>query len=270
MNGSLRTTVPAHVWSTEEKRILVAAARFAARRWLGDEWILSLRGDAVDLFEKPHDTQWLRDRGGRARLIACGAALAHLEVAVRVLGWSPLVDLPADVLALDRVARIRATARTRPDAGDFARFGAMSGRASKPLPSSLPAWGRRVAEACASGGVHVGSLPPHSARALPKVGGQIGRKAAPEIEDRAGTWSAFVVGSEAEARPQLVRAGAVSQRLRLAAAEYGLRSCTFTEPFDVPGVRGSLAGIGGAAGIPQLVVIVRNHQRTPAEKGYTS
>ncbi|WP_181773179.1 hypothetical protein [Amycolatopsis pittospori] len=270
MNGSLRTTVPAHVWSTEEKRILVGAARLAARRWLGDEWILSLQGDAVDLFEKPHDTHWLRDRGGRARLIACGAALAHLEVTVRVLGWSPLVDLSADVHALDRVASIRATTRTRPDAGDFARFGAMSGRASKPLPSSLPEWGRRAAEENASGGVHVGSLSPCAARALPKVGGQIGRKAAPDTEDRAGTWSAFVVGSETEARPLLVRAGAVAQRLRLAAAEYGLRSCTLTEPFDAPGVRDSLAGLGGAPGLPQLVVIVRKHQTTTAEKGYTS
>ncbi|OXM45406.1 hypothetical protein [Amycolatopsis alba] len=270
MSGSLRTAVPAHVWSAEEKRILVGAARLAARRWLGDEWILSLRGDTVDLFEKPRDTHWLRDRGGRARLIACGAALAHLELTVRVLGWSPLVDLSADLLALDRVARIKASVRTRPEAGDFARFGAMSGRVSKPLPPSLAEWSRRVAKECTSGGVHVGSLTPRGVRALPKVGGQIGRRAAPEIEDRAETWSAFVVGGETEARPHLVRAGAVTQRLRLAAAEHGLRSCTLTEPFDAPEVRGALVGLGAAAGLPQLVVIVRKHQGTPAEKGHTS
>lgn len=266
MTTLTRTGVPAHVWSTEEKRILVRAARQAPGRWLGDEWTLSIHGDTIDLFERLEDSRWLRDRGGRARLIACGAVLAHLENAIRVLGWSPRTDLSADVLALDRVARITASARKRPETADFVRFAAMSGRSSLPGPTGVASWGRKIAEGCAVDGVRAGWLAPRRVRALPRVAGQISRKASAAGKDQDDSWSVFLVGSATEVRHQLVRAGVVAQRLRLAATEHGLLSCVCTEPFDTPGVRGSLFGLGGVPGFPQLVVIVGEHQKVPAQK----
>ncbi|WP_037305856.1 hypothetical protein [Amycolatopsis orientalis] len=259
------TALTAHVWSTEEKRILVAAARQAPKRWIEDPWTLSFHDDSLDLYERMANKHWLRDRGGRARLIACGAVLANLDCAIRVLGWAPLLDLTSDVTALDRVARLKASHRARPTAVDFARFAALSGRRTKATPSSVAAWGREIAEVGEAEGVGVRVLTPPHVGALPKVGGQISRKAA-----SAGSWAAFLIGTTTEARGQLLRAGAVAQRLLLASTEYGLVGTVFTEPFDAPAVRGTLAGIDGVPGFPQAVVVVEEPLETPAQKGRTS
>lgn len=183
---------------------------------------------------------------------------------------SPGTELSADVLALDRVARITASARKRPETADFVRFAAMSGRSSLPGPTGVASWGRKIAEGCAVDGMRAGWLAPRRVRALPRVAGQISRKASAAGKDQDDSWSVFLVGSATEVRHQLVRAGVVAQRLRLAATEHGLLSCVCTEPFDTLGVRGSLFGLGGVPGFPQLVVIVGEHQKVPAQKGNPS
>ncbi|EME55100.1 hypothetical protein [Amycolatopsis decaplanina] len=259
------TGIPAHVWSTEEKRILVAAARQAPKRWIDDPWTLSVHEDSLDLYERLANKHWLRDRGGRARLILCGAVLANLECAIRVLGWAPLTDLTSDVFALDRVARLKSRCRVRPVAADFARFAALSGRETRTAPSSPASWGREVAEANEGEGIRVRVLMPPHVRDLPKVGGKIARKAAPD-----DSWVAFLVVTATETRRQLVRAGVVAQRLLLASTEHGLVGTAFTEPFDAPAVRGTLAGIDGVPGFPQAVVVVEEPRKTPAQKGRTS
>jgi len=258
-----RTT--AHIWSTDEKRILVAAARHAAKLWSENLWTLSAHGESLDLYERLENRHWLRDRGGRARLIACGAVLANLECAIRALGWAPVADLTSDDIAPDRVARLSSSCRVRPAEADFARFAALSGRCTRTAPSSFPEWGRERAEDREDGGVRVRFLSPSRVRGLPKVGGQIIRKA-----DPGHTWAAFLVSTVTEARGQLVRAGVVAQRLLLAATEYGLKGSVFTEPFDVPAVRGTLAGLGEVTGFPQVVVVVEEPRKTPAQKGRTT
>ncbi|MFD5247689.1 hypothetical protein ACFWIW_24345 [Amycolatopsis sp. NPDC058340] len=264
MTASL-TGIPAHVWSTEEKRILVAAARQVARRWIDDVWTLSVHDDSLDLYERVTNLLGVRDRGGRARLIVCGAVVANLDCAITILGWSPVIDLTCDVLALDRVARLRSLRRIRPAADDFARFAALPGRPTRPAPSSVAAWGREIAEANEGDGIRVRVLTPSQVRQLPKVGGQIRRKATPEA-----SWVAFLVATVTESREQLVRAGVAAQRLLLAATEYGLDATAFTEPFDAPALRGALVGIDGVPGFPQAVVVVEEPRRTPAQKGRTS
>lgn len=259
------TGVRVHAWSTEEKRIIVAAARQVPKRWIDDVWTLSVHEDSLDLYERLANNHWVRDRGGRTRLIVCGAVLANLEGAIRMLGWAPLTDLSCDVLALDRVARLTARRRTRPVAADFARFAALSGRRTKPAPSSVSTWGRDVAEATEGGGIRVRMLTPSDVRDLPKVGRQVARKVTPEA-----SWTAFLVTTVTESREQLVRSGAVAQRLLLAATEYGLEGTAFTEPFDAPAIRGALAAIDGVPGFPQMVVVVEEPRKTPAQKGRTS
>lgn len=258
------TGIPAHVWSTEEKRILVAAARQVPKRWIDDVWTLSVHEDSLDLYERLANRHGVRDRGGRARLIVCGAVLANLDCAIKMLGWAPLTDLTCDALALDRVARLTARHRVRPVAADFARFAALSGRRTKPAPSSVATWGRDVAEANESDGIRVRVLTPSHVRGLPKVGGQITRKATPEA-----SWVALLVTTVTETREQLVRAGVVAQRLLLASTEYGLEGTAFTEPFDAPAIRGALAGTDGVPGFPQAVVVVEEPRKTPAQKGRT-
>ncbi|MFI7117390.1 hypothetical protein [Amycolatopsis sp. NPDC049868] len=262
MTTSLTGT--AHVWSTEEKRILVAAARQAPKRWIDDVWTLSVRADSLDLYERLANKHGARDRGGRARLIVCGAVLANLECAMRMLGWAPLPDLTCDVLAMDRVARLEARRRIRPVAVDFARFAALSGRRTKPVPASVTTWGREVAGANEGDGIGIRVLTPSHVRDLPKVGGRIARNVG-----RDDSWIAFLVSTAAETRGLLVHAGVIAQRLLLASTEHGLTGTAFTEPFDTPVVRGTLAGTDGARGFPQAVVVVEQPRRTPAQKGRT-
>lgn len=254
------TPTGVHVWSTEEKRILVQAARSAPRRWLGDKWALEIHEDKVELFERLNEARWLRDHGGRARLIACGAVLVHLDVAMRMLGWLPSVDLTTAPSVPDRVATIKAVSRLRPDGEDFARYGAMSGRTSRPVPTSLDRWCQEIAKKRQTKGVRVAALSARRAGSLPSVGGQICRELAPVDGER--PWAAFLVTTTMETRNLIVQAGSVAQGLWLATVEHGLLGKTVTAPFDDPVLRGSLYGVAGVPGTPQLVVIV-NQRRNP-------
>jgi len=239
-----------HRWTAEETRILVRAARWAPRRWLRGEWPLEVRGDDVDLVERPGDDS-------RGRLIACGALLVHLEVAMRALGWLPRTEFSHDEADPRRIVRITAAARKRPGAGDLASFGAMSGRASYSahgLPILSP-------DEEPADGVRVRSLSPREIRSLPKVGGAIARAIAPPVEEPDEPWSAFLITTTSEARHHLVRAGQVAQRIRLLVTESGLRCATVTEPFEPAKVRVSLFGHAGPAGIPQLAVGVHHARR---------
>ncbi|MFC3452086.1 hypothetical protein [Amycolatopsis speibonae] len=244
------TVLGTHRWTAEETRILVRAARWAPRRWLRGEWPLEVRGDDIDVVERPGDDS-------RGRLIACGALLVHLEVAMRTLGWLPETEFSHDEADPRRIARITAAARKRPTAGDLASFGAMSGRASSWCHGSPVL---SVDEDPADG-VRVTPVSPRRIRSLPRIGGAIAGTIAPPGEDPEDPWSAFLVTTVSEARHHLVRAGLVAQRLRLLAVESGLRCSTVTEPFDPPKVRVSLFGLAGLPGIPQLVVGVHHTRR---------
>ncbi|MEV7549308.1 hypothetical protein AB0N89_06765 [Amycolatopsis sp. NPDC089917] len=247
---SAAAVLGAHRWTAEETRILVRAAHWAPRRWLRGEWPLEVRGDGVDLVERPGDDS-------RGRLVACGMLLVHLEVSMRALGWLPETELSHDDADPRRIARITAATRKRPDAGDLASFGAMSGRASYSA-HGLPILG--VDEEPADG-VRVKPLSPRQIRSLPKVGGAIARTIAPPGEEPGDPWSAFLITTESEARHHLVRAGQVAQRIRLLVTESGFRCSTVTEPFDPPKVRVSLFGLAGLPGIPQLAVGVHHARR---------
>ncbi|MFD5089270.1 hypothetical protein ACFWMR_01620 [Amycolatopsis thailandensis] len=236
-----------HRWTAEETRILVRAARWAPRRWLRGEWPLEIRDDGVDVVERP---------GGdsRGKLIACGALLLHLEVAMRALGWIPETEFSHDDADPRRIARITTAARKRPGAGDLASFGAMSGRASYSC-DGIPILSLDEEPA---DGVRVKSLSPRRIRALPKVGGALARTIAPPGDAPEDAWSAFLITTASESRHHLVRAGQAAQRLRLLATESGVRCVTVTDPFDPVKVRGSLFGL---AGIPQLAVGVHHARR---------
>nr|WP_246481596.1 hypothetical protein [Amycolatopsis umgeniensis] len=229
---------------------MVRAARWTPRQWLRGEWPLEVRGDGVDVVERPGEDS-------RGRLIACGALLVHLEIAMRALGWLPKTDFSRDDADPRRIARITAAARKRPDAGDLAWFGAMSGRASYSCHGSPIL---SVDEEPADG-VRVKSLSPRRIRSLPRVGAAIARTIAPPGEDPEESWSAFLVTTASEARRPLVRAGLLAQRIRLHATEAGLRCSTVIEPFDPPKVRVSLFGLTGLPGIPQLVVGIHHARR---------
>ncbi|MFC3454943.1 hypothetical protein [Amycolatopsis speibonae] len=248
------TMIGAHVWSTEEKRILVQAARLAPRRRLGDNWALEIQGDQVELYERFDETRWLRDHCGRTRLLACGAVLTHLDVAMRLLGWLPSIDLSAVPNVPDRVAMLKASSRSRPGNRDFARYGAMAGRASLPVPGSLDTWCEELSRDHQGDGVRVAVLSADRAFELPSVGGRIRRDLDPADDDSPG--NVFVVTTMEETRHQIVRAGATAQWLRLEATEHGLHCRTVAAPFDAPARRGSLAGTAGVPGTPQLLVIV--------------
>ncbi|OXM50701.1 hypothetical protein [Amycolatopsis alba] len=189
MNAS--AVLGTHQWTAEETRILVRAARWAPRRWLRGEWPLEVRGDGADLVERPGPDS-------RGRLIAGGALLVHLEVAMRALGWLPETRLPHDGGDSRLIARITAATRRRPGPDDLALFGAMSGRASYSFhgPPTLST------DEEPADGVRVKSFSPRQIRSLPRIGSAI----APPGEEPEEAWSAFLVTSASEARHHLVRA----------------------------------------------------------------
>ncbi|WP_181777005.1 hypothetical protein [Amycolatopsis pittospori] len=241
-------TVPGtHEWTTEETRILVQAARWVPGQWLDGEWPLEVRGDGVDVVERPGSD-------GRGRHLAYGALLVHLEAAMRALGWLPEIEFADDHTESNRILRITAASRKRPGADDLAWFAAMSGRATY----SCPGGPVLTSDEEPVDGVRVKALSPRQIRAVPKVGAAIARAIAPPDEDLDDSWSAFLVTTVSEARQHLLRAGSVAQRIRLLATEFGLRCTTVTEPFDSPKVRVSSFGLAGAPGIPQLVVGVHH------------
>lgn len=265
------------MWSPEEKIVLARAAARAPRRWLGGAWTLEIREGGAGLYERLDAGRWVGDQAGRARLVAAGAVLTHVEVAMRVLGWLPVADFAPSLTEPDRLVRVTASTRARVTDADHARYQAVFGRACRrdwAVRANLRA---RMAGEVLSGargptGVRVVALRPGQEGRLPRVGGEVRRSFQLE-EHRAPARASFLVTTADEARHDLVRAGRVAQYLRLGATEYGLGCTVLTEPFASPRVRGDLVGTAGLPGFPQLLVVARDRPRrrrgtsAPADRG---
>jgi len=74
-------------------------------------WRFKVSEDAIEVYADPR--RKLRvDPAGREMLISCGAALFGLRLAIRSLGYQPLVDLLPDPARLRLLARVRLSAGT--------------------------------------------------------------------------------------------------------------------------------------------------------------
>jgi len=258
--------LPAHAWSPQEKDVLARAAARAPRRWLDDGWTLEFGRSEVVLREPLDELRWLSDRTGRARLIACGGVLAHLEVAIRALGWVPEPVITAAVPAPDRIARVQASRRAPASRPTRDRYRAVFGHpACRGAAAGRGDAARELLREIAfPAGVRVVTLPAGREQSLPQVGGLL-RQLYLCDELRGGGRFSFLVTTAGEARYELVRAGLVAQYLRLGAITRGLRGFVLTEPFAPPRVRRGLAAARGVPGVPQLLVVARDHDTEPVQ-----
>lgn len=118
-------------WTLREKNFVTTAAALAPSVHNTAPWILEFHdGPAVSLYERLDRTLPRHDPLGRDRLISCGAALEHVLLAVRVLGWAPDLVLRPDRTHPDEVARVTADRRMPASDVDRERWRAISSRRS--------------------------------------------------------------------------------------------------------------------------------------------
>lgn len=79
---------PAPAWSRSDIDRIVAAARQAPSVHHTEPWVLDVHGHSVAVYEGSGDPLFAHDPLGRDRRISCGAVLANVVLAVRLLGWA--------------------------------------------------------------------------------------------------------------------------------------------------------------------------------------
>ncbi|TDV42532.1 Acg family FMN-binding oxidoreductase [Actinophytocola oryzae] len=145
---------PISDWTRDEQSLIAAAAMRAPSVHNTRPWVLEFHDDhRVSLYERLDRALPHHDPLGRDRLISCGAALEHVLLAMRVLGWVPEVELRPDRTRPDEVACVTAIRRAEPSEVDVARHGAIHGRHSYrgPFAPEPVEAGLRTALAAAQG-----------------------------------------------------------------------------------------------------------------------
>jgi hypothetical protein len=138
-------------WTLGERHLVAIAAAYAPSVHNTQPWVLEFTDDEADrrqasLYERLDRALPRHDPLGRDRFISCGAALTHVLLATRALGWYPELALFPDAAHPDLVGRATAVHRVPPSEVDLARYGAISGRRSHRRPFAAPptddeAWG---------------------------------------------------------------------------------------------------------------------------------
>lgn len=122
-------------WTLGEKNFVATAAALAPSVHNTAPWTLQFHdGYSVSLYERLDRTLPRHDPLGRDRLISCGAALEHVLIAMRMLGWAPNLVLRPDPAHPDEVGRVTADRRTPTSDVDRERWRAISSRHSHRRP----------------------------------------------------------------------------------------------------------------------------------------
>jgi hypothetical protein len=122
-------------WTLDEKHLIIAAAALAPSVHNTQPWVLEFHDDdphRACLYERLDRALPCHDPLGRDRLISCGAALEHVLLAMRILGWAPELKLHHD--STHEVACVTATDRTTPSDVDTTRYRAITTRRSHRAP----------------------------------------------------------------------------------------------------------------------------------------
>jgi hypothetical protein len=160
-------------WTLGEKNVIAAAAVVAPSVHNTRPWVLEFSDHCHDatLYERSDRMLPRHDPLGRDRLISCGAALHHVLVAERVMGWAPDAQLFPDPDRPDLVARVSTTGRTGPSEEDLAAHAAMGLRHSyrRPVGPVPPATRLELLAANHTDGVGLHLVSDLDAEALAKV-----------------------------------------------------------------------------------------------------
>ena len=128
----------------ERLRFLLGYAILAPSKHNTQPWRFRIDGDAVDLFADRSRALPVVDPDGRGLVMSCGAALGHLRVAVRYVGYEGIVERFPNANDPDLLARLRLGRGHDPTADDDRLFDAIPRRRSnrhafddRPVPTEL-------------------------------------------------------------------------------------------------------------------------------------
>ncbi|MFD6893845.1 nitroreductase family protein [Rhodococcus sp. NPDC060086] len=123
-------TVDSETWSHSDTEIIARAVIEAPSVHDTQPWNLRLPGSAAELDERLEFADPGADPLRPDRLISCGTAVAHLELAMRVLGRQTRTDLCPDPGRPALVARIETRGSAVPTSSDLRLYAAISHRKS--------------------------------------------------------------------------------------------------------------------------------------------
>jgi hypothetical protein len=106
-------------WYADEIHRIVAAARMAPRWGVPDPWTLEFRGRGVSVYRTPGEDS--------DRLLACGAALTNVRLAIRTAGFAALVRFPIDEDRPDLVAQVFAGDPLSPTPDETDQYAVING-----------------------------------------------------------------------------------------------------------------------------------------------
>ena len=124
-------------WSGTEVGVLARALSRAPSVHNTQPWALETGVDTAELYERCEVVPPRHDPTGRDRVVSCGAALANLDLALRVLGWHTTTTLFPDIERPDLIARVRADGRRDATAREVEQYSAIFRRRSYRAPFSL-------------------------------------------------------------------------------------------------------------------------------------
>lgn len=241
MTATLPARAAAHVWSAQEKSVLVRAALHTDSCGVGSPWTLEVHEQRVEIYERFRAASWLHDGAGRDRVLACGSALAGVAVAMRVLGWLPETVLLGDAARPDLAACVTARARLRPGNTDARRFQALFDQRRHRHtvdPATLP--GDVLDEIVHAGAARGVSLVPLSSFT------PASRKQTLD--------PGLLVVTAADGRRDQILAGAAMQQATLAARTRELTTAPQIGPFQFREFRQRVLRSCGLSGSPQLLL----------------
>ncbi|MER6663911.1 nitroreductase family protein [Amycolatopsis japonica] len=138
-------------WSTAETEVLARTLLRAPSVHNIQPWLLEFERDRLLLIERRDLALPVHDPLGRDRAMSCGAALANLEIAVRVLGFEPRTETFPDPGRPEVVASVEPGERTLPSADDLHRYSAIERRRSyRKRFSGRPVTHQRIRELVAT------------------------------------------------------------------------------------------------------------------------
>ncbi|SDM42837.1 nitroreductase family protein [Allokutzneria albata] len=227
-------------WTRDEARTLIDAVGLAPSVHNIQPWSLQLSDHHALLFER-------RDSAlpGRDRLLACGAALANLELAVRFLGRRTETSLLGDPLLPDWIAAVTAGDPEPPSRVERARFAAIPRRRSYRLPFAPNSVSDEEIQLIAEAASSVVGVKRISVPRRP------GSRAAGDGIDRE---TVLVLYTEDDSRREHLLAGVALQRAWLEATALGLAASVVTQPLHVAEVRDGVTAWLDVPGHPHALL----------------
>jgi len=279
-DAAVRPGPAAAGWSRAERGVIADAVRSAPSVHGGQPWVLRFADGGAAI----HERLGRPDRDdplGRDRLLSCGAALANLVLAARMLGWTTRLDLFRDPAQPDEVGRVTVTGRQEPSGVDTEWYAVLGARHSHRAPfadAALPASLRaELVGAAGTDGVQprpiraeevpaLAELLRHAAAMTGGFGGERDETSLPwmpapvavpdqrMLAARMRAEYLLVLLTPDDGKADQVRAGIALQRTWLAATGAGLGCSVLTRPLFAPAVRGTLVDRLGLPGHPQALL----------------